>query len=905
MKAKKNHYILVLFLLVSLQYSYSQPTLSSPSNNAEYTKGSSLSFSWSSVSNASYYEIWIDNNSGFGSPEVGLNNGASSNWVNNGIVSSNSFSLTTNMQNQLPQNVYYWRVRALKSNQTPLTDWSTPVRGFSLLDAPPNPPTLSSPSNNAEHTKGSSLSFSWSSVSNASYYEIWIDNNSGFGSPEVGLNNGASSNWVNNGIVSSNSFSLTTNMQNQLPQNVYYWKVRALNNSMESISDWSSETRCFILYNNFSNPQAWGYPCDKYIPGSYNGRTFYYDQDHLGEDILLSEGTPIYSIGDGIVKIYRASDGYGELAIVIEHHLGEPYTFKNSKNEDVTTTYILSIYGHLRKSKEKNGNQLNINVGDFVKKGQLIGYVENADSNGDGTEHLHMGIRLSDASTAISNDIYWFRGYEKSTDFGKDFAAFSKVILQLSNRYSTLELLSPQTGYEHTKGTNLSFSWLDVAEVAYYEIWIDNNSGFGSPEIGFNNGSSYSWINDGIVNINSFTLTPTMQNALPQNVYYWKVRALDSVSNPLTEWSTVVRSFVLRNEMLAAPTTFTPSDSTVFTKGNELHFTWSNVNSAAYYELWIDNNSGFGSPEIGFNNGANINWINDGIVNNNFFELTPDLQTALPQNVYYWKVRALDSEKNPLSDWSSFPMRFVLLDSVSCTTPSLPDSIIGSKITCTGMTYDYSVPPIGGATSYVWTLPNGAVGVSSSNRISVYYGALAFSGVISVKGVNDCGDGEANSIFITINQKPETPYITLSDQTLYSNAIYGNQWYNQAGIISGATNQQYSVVASGDYYVIVTQLDCSSDSSNVITVNVTSTDLIAAIANVKIFPNPFSNELNILFEDNNENINIEIINFLGQTVYRGLLYEKLTLKTLEFSSGIYIVRIENSNHVIFTKIIKQ
>jgi len=229
----------------------SAPNLSAPADNAAFVKGNNITFYWSNVTNASFYEIWIDNASGFGSPEVGFNNGASPSWVSNGIVNANSFTLTVPWQNQLEQNLYYWKVRALDAAKQPLTGWSPQTWKFILYDKP-NPPTPNLPINGAEFTKGNNIVFSWSSVANASAYEIWIDNASGFGSPEVGFNNGASSSWVNNGIVSTNNFTLTLPWQNQLEQNLYYWKVRALYADNQPFSDWSTEVRNFVLLNNTS-----------------------------------------------------------------------------------------------------------------------------------------------------------------------------------------------------------------------------------------------------------------------------------------------------------------------------------------------------------------------------------------------------------------------------------------------------------------------------------------------------------------------------------------------------------------------------------------------------------------------------------------------------------------------------
>ncbi|MGB4833497.1 MAG: M23 family metallopeptidase, partial [Candidatus Moraniibacteriota bacterium] len=182
------------------------------------------------------------------------------------------------------------------------------------------------------------------------------------------------------------------------------------------------------------------YPTDSnvYVPGSYSNRHFFAGKDHLGEDVALPEGTPIRAIGNGTIVVYRPSAGYGELAVVIEHDLGREYAFVNAYSETVVTRKILSIYGHVRDRRNRNDAQgLTWRDGQGVKIGEVIGYINNSshpdgqsfDPNGDGAEHLHMGIRLSGMTSAEQIDPgAWFRGYEKSTDQGKYFASANAVI---------------------------------------------------------------------------------------------------------------------------------------------------------------------------------------------------------------------------------------------------------------------------------------------------------------------------------------------------------------------------------------------------------------------------------------------------------------------------------------------
>ncbi|HZK07245.1 MAG TPA: Ig-like domain-containing protein [Bacteroidales bacterium] len=71
----------------------------------------------------------------------------------------------------------------------------------------------------------------------------------------------------------------------------------------------------------------------------------------------------------------------------------------------------------------------------------------------------------------------------------------------------------------------------------------------------------------------------------------------------------------------------------------------------------------------------------------------------------------------------------------------------------------YTVAEIENATSYIWTLPSGATGTSSTNSIDVDFGLSAISGDITVKGTNDCGDGAVSTLAITVNAMPATQIV--------------------------------------------------------------------------------------------------------------------------------------------------
>ncbi|MCK5642065.1 MAG: hypothetical protein KAJ19_14770, partial [Gammaproteobacteria bacterium] len=214
MRFRSSFLVALVLIALSFLISHSEAeaiTLYSPSNGASLYKGNSITFDWGSVSGASYYEIWIDNHSSFGSPEVGFNNGVSPNWVNNGIVSVSQFFLTTSMQAQLPQNVYYWKVRALNSAKNDISGWSS-IRSFSLL--------LKTPTGlNVVYQSANNWNYiTWNSVFGATSYKIYWGTSSNVTTSSNSLSTG-STNYAHSGVV---------------PGYCYYYKVAAVDSGGQS-----------------------------------------------------------------------------------------------------------------------------------------------------------------------------------------------------------------------------------------------------------------------------------------------------------------------------------------------------------------------------------------------------------------------------------------------------------------------------------------------------------------------------------------------------------------------------------------------------------------------------------------------------------------------------------------------
>lgn len=88
--------------------------------------------------------------------------------------------------------------------------------------------------------------------------------------------------------------------------------------------------------------------------------------------------------------------------------------------------------------------------------------------------------------------------------------------------------------------------------------------------------------------------------------------------------------------------------------------------------------------------------------------------------------------------------------------PGAPVSIGGSIKVCPGTEETYTVSAVSNATSYIWELPTGWNGTSSTNSITVTSGTSG--GEIKVSAQNDCGPGPSQNLAVTVDPgKPAQP----------------------------------------------------------------------------------------------------------------------------------------------------
>lgn len=106
---------------------------------------------------------------------------------------------------------------------------------------------------------------------------------------------------------------------------------------------------------------------------------------HEGIDIMASKGTKVYSATNGLVASLKGNNLGGTVVWIIGPSGSWHY------------------YAHLHKHKR------GLNEGDYIRKGDLIGYVGNSGNAKHTAPHLHYGIYLSGKGRGATNPYPYLR----------------------------------------------------------------------------------------------------------------------------------------------------------------------------------------------------------------------------------------------------------------------------------------------------------------------------------------------------------------------------------------------------------------------------------------------------------------------------------------------------------------
>ncbi len=167
---------------------------------------------------------------------------------------------------------------------------------------------------------------------------------------------------------------------------------------------------------------------------------------------------------------------------------------------------------------------------------------------------------------------------------------------------------------------------------------------------------------------------------------------------------------------------------------------------------------------------------------------------------------------------------------------------------------------------------------------------------------NHFGEDSIVTTNLTISNLPTAPDLIHDNDTISVVDLYTTyQWYDEDGLIEGATSKEYVIQKSGTYYLEVTnEAGCSTMSGGVNMVLTGLNDLHSNQFDFTVVPNPNSGIFKLRFSNvNHERYQVKVLNQNGQILYIDGISHKNKNSDHSFDlsflpAGIYFLNLSNS-----------
>jgi hypothetical protein len=264
--------------------------------------------------------------------------------------------------------------------------------------------------------------------------------------------------------------------------------------------------------------------------------------------------------------------------------------------------------------------------------------------------------------------------------------------------------------------------------------------------------------------------------------------------------------------------------------------------------------------------------------------------------------------------------------------PVANTGIQGPSAACLNSTVTYSIAPVLGASSYRWTLPVGATGISTSNTITVRFSSRFRGGQLSVAPVNSCGNGPAKTLAVTFAASvptgrmyitgPAAPAVsgTYSVNTLPGASTYTWSVSNPAAtIVSGqgttSINLQIHSGYTGTISLQVTASNCKGNGSRATKTIVVRTPArtqdpegILQANKLMVYPNPNNGVFTVRTVPFEIDSKLEMYSMDGRLVLSVIVpanTAELPLQLDRPAAGLYQVRLVAGEEVRTVKVVIQ
>jgi PKD repeat protein len=242
--------------------------------------------------------------------------------------------------------------------------------------------------------------------------------------------------------------------------------------------------------------------------------------------------------------------------------------------------------------------------------------------------------------------------------------------------------------------------------------------------------------------------------------------------------------------------------------------------------------------------------------------------------------------------------------------PAQPSAINGLTDPCPASVTTYSVTPVPGV-NYIWTLPAGWNGSSSSNTIDATVGASG--GVISVTPSNSCGQGTAQTLNVTTAIDPVGSFTFTQNmnEVTFTNTSSPNGtdffWDFGDGQWSQDENPFHIYDQIGEYEVtFFVSTSCGTDTLyDTVYITVLSHEEML-LANMTLYPVPADEYLIAEWEKIQNEAAYRISDVLGRTVLsetKTAAENKLFIPVQTLKPGVYTLYVNTGNDTAIRKFV--
>lgn len=277
-------------------------------------------------------------------------------------------------------------------------------------------------------------------------------------------------------------------------------------------------------------------------------------------------------------------------------------------------------------------------------------------------------------------------------------------------------------------------------------------------------------------------------------------------------------------------------------------------------------------------NGMNWASFNTGLINHNIKTITED-----GTNIFV----GTDGGGVWMRALSELPLAF------SVKKVSVENSII-----CEGDSSTIKAAVVGGTPPYSYLWNNG-----NQSSAMIVNPATTTTYVLTV--TDYFSNTTTAQATVVVNPRPDKPVLTLSGDTLISNASEGNVWLLNNQILYYVDTNKWVPFQSGYYSVFVIKDGCVSDTSDAIAVGFEDSDFTY---NVSIYPSPAKEKVMIEVKPlhKGEEAILTIYDVLGEKLMEKQITESKTLLEIDkLNTGIYFFTLTNDKFNRVEKIIKE